>query len=274
MTMPTLISGDHKAQMSFNYSMTRIVIDNVDSQGFWHLADEHQNVQTMKIEGAQIINDLWQFGLSAPFIERTYLNRRYSGLGDITSSVSYEYLSDWNDNFFPPKALLSLQLKIPSGYSRAESELGGLDTLGTGFWSLGVGTVLTKSLGRWDLYSSVEVHHSFEKKVNNKLINGLIRPGNGSVVEVGTGHNWTRYRVGITISEVFEEPVHIESLAGVNSGHAESYSTATLIASYLADNNWSWSISYSDQTIIGHPINTSLGQSLNIQFQHRWAQLK
>jgi hypothetical protein len=54
-------------------------------------------------------------------------------------------------------------------------------------------------------------------------------------------------------------------------GNRESFTTASLSLSYLADAQWSGTISYTDQTILGDPKNTSLGKGILFQLQKRWA---
>lgn len=271
LSVPTIIISDDKAQFSASYGVTDVTIDNVDSQGIWRRWDQHQKVQTLKIEGAHILADRWQAGVSVPVVTRQYGEQSYSGLGDVATSLSYEYLSDWNYNPYRPKGIGFLQLNLPTGKSRADSEVGGLDSRGNGFWSVGAGTMLSKSWTVWDVFMMLEWHRSFGKNINTSMIQGEVRPGNGSNIGFGFGYNWSMYRAGFSVTQTSEDAIKIESVNGTTEQGLERWATMALSFSYLQSETWSWTLSYADQTVFGDPLNTSLGKSLGIQIQHRWA---
>jgi hypothetical protein len=268
---PSIIAGDDKAQLTTSYSLTEVVVDSVDSQGFWREWDEHQKVQTFKIEGAHIFEDRWQVGFALPIIRRSRQNETYSGLGDIPLSLGYEYLPDWNYNPTRPKGIGFLQITLPTGKSKADSEVGGLDSRGTGFWSLGAGTLLTKILGRWDAFASLEAHRSFDKNVAQASFTGTLKPGFGGNFGIGLGYNLKDYRLGTGITWTYEDPVKSTSSSGSNSpGSVERFATAVASVSYLANEEWSGTINYTDQRLFGSPVNTSLGRGVALQMQRRW----
>lgn len=272
LSVPTIITSDDKAQFSTSFTSMDVVIDNVDARSIWRKWDQHQRTQTFKMEGAHIISDRWQVGASVPAIKREFDNQSFSGLGDIATSLSYEYLPDWNYNPYRPRGIGFVQLVLPTGKSRADSEVGGLDSRGNGFWAYGAGTLLSKVWNRWDVFVSLEMHRSLAKKINNSLVNGTVIPGNGANVGAGAGYNWSDYRVGLGMLETTENEIHITSKDGLNDSVQgnERWSTFSASFSYLQSEQWSWTVVYTDQTLLGNPINTSLGMSVGIQFQHRW----
>jgi hypothetical protein len=269
---PSIIAGDDKAQLTSSYSTTEVIVDNVDSQGIWRKSDIHQKVQTFRIEGAHIFEDRWQAGFAMPIIQRSRQSENYSGLGDVALSLGYEYLPDWNYSPYRPKGIGFLQLTLPTGKSKADSDVGGLDSRGNGFWAIGVGTLLTKALGRWDVFSSLEIHRSFEKDVNNSNFDGTLKPGYGGNLGAGFGYNLKDYRLGSGITWTYEDPVNSTSnvLGSTQNGAVERYATAVASVSYLASDEWSGTMSYSDQTLFGSPVNTSLGRGIALQVQRRW----
>lgn len=272
MSVPTMIISDDRAQFSASYGRMDVTVDNVDSQGIWRRWEQHQHVQTIKLEGAHIISDRWQAGMSMPIIQRQYGSDSYSGLGDIATSLSYEYLSDWNYNPYRPKGIGFIQGTIPTGKSRADSEVGGLDSRGNGFWAIGAGTMLTKSWALWDVFVLLEWHRSFEKHVSTSMVQGQVRPDRGSNLGFGFGYNWAMYRAGFSLTRTQEDPIETQFKDGSRSWQGqERWDTVALSLSYLQSEQWSWTMSYSDQTVFGDPLNTSLGKSLGVQLQHRWA---
>jgi hypothetical protein len=158
---------------------------------------------------------------------------------------------------------------LPTGKSRAESEIGGLDSRGNGFWAIGLGTLLTKTLGVWDVFSMLEAHRSFDKKVDNSQIQGTLQPGYGGNFGVGGGYNLKDWRLGTSITWTYEDPINIVGNTN-SSGSVERYATAALTASYLASDEWAGTLSYADQTLFGSPVNTSLGRTVALQLQRKW----
>ncbi len=269
---PAIISGDDKAQLTSSISSTEVIVDNVDSNGIWRTWDNHQKVQTLKIEAAHIFWDRYQAGFSMPIIQRSRDGQNYSGLGDVSASLGYEYLPDWNYNPWRPKGIGYLQLTFPTGKSRADSEVGGLDSRGNGFWAFSVGTLLTKSWSRFDSYLSFDIHRSFGKEISNLQFSGNLEPGFGGNLGLGLGYNFKDYRLGSGVTWTYEDPIQTKSNSGVaDNGFVERYATALFSASYLASDQWSGTFSYTDQTLFGSPVNTSLGRGVLLQIQRRWS---
>lgn len=266
---PAIIAGDDKAQLTTSYSFTEVAIDNVDSRGIWRKWDEHQMMQTFRIEGAHLISDRWQAGFALPLVQRSRMNQNFSGLGDISTTIGYEYLPDWDYNLIRPKGIGYIQLTLPTGKSRAESEVGGLDSRGNGFWALGLGTLLTKAIGKYDLFSSLEIHHSFSKSVSNSQIQGRLVPGFGGNLGLGGGYSLQSIRIGGSLTWTYEDPIDVQGNTS-SKGLPERHATALLSANYLASDEWTGTLSYSDQTLFGSPVNTSLGKSAVLMIQRRW----
>jgi hypothetical protein len=268
---PAIIAGDDKAQVTLSIAQTRVIIDSVDSTGIWRKSDVHQQVQVTKLEAAHILSDRFQLGTSIPVIERKRDSVRYSGLGDISTSMGYEFLPDWNYHPWRPKGIGFLQLIIPTGQSKADSEVGGLDSRGNGFWALGAGTLLTKTWSRLDSFLSFDIHRSHAKRVSNSQFSGQLEPGWGGNFGLGVGFNNSNYRFGSSLTWTYEDPIKTTSDFGTRSdGSVERYATGLLSVSYLASDEWSGTVSFSDQTFFGSPINTSLGRSFAFQLQRRW----
>lgn len=268
---PSLISSDDKAQLTTSVTTTQVVIDNVDSAGFWRSGDAHQTVNTLKIEAAHIFWDRWQAGFSLPITQRQFLDQRYTGISDTALQTGYEYLPDWNYNVYRPKGIGFLTLVIPSGKSKVESEVGGLDSRGNGFWALGLGTLLTKTWAEWDAFLNLELHQALKKKLNNQTYSGELRPGRGGQFGIGAGFNTADYRFGTSVSWTYEDAIKLKSSTEEKTIQGvEKYATATLSFSRLFSEELSASISLTDQTLFGEPLNTSLGRGVSVQLQRKW----
>ncbi len=268
--LPALISGDDRALLSTAYTYGETVVDSVDSSGVWRKWDEHQKTQTLRIEGSHIFHDRWQAGAAVPFMERRQLDEKSSGLGDVTATLGYEYLTDWDYHPYRPKGLGFVELVLPTGKSRAESEMGGLDSRGNGFWALGLGSVLSKTFSRWDALVSLEGHRSFKKNVDSSQLHGELRPGFGGSFGFGVGYSRFKWRLGGSILWSYEDPVNLRG--NFNSdGTPERYATAVVSLAHDLSDEWGGVLSYADQTLFGNPVNTSLGRSVTLLFQRHFS---
>ncbi len=269
-SLPSLVAGDEKAQLTTSIVRNEIVSD-VYPDGHWRDRGFRETMETLKIEGAHILRDRWQAGGSMPLIRRSRGEASSTGLGDAVATLGYEYLPDWDYNPWRPKGLGYLQLTLPTGkpVQQAESPYQ-LDSRGRGFWSLGVGTLLSKTFLEWDAYASLAIHRSLARKYSNEQGSGTLTPGWGARWGVGVGYNIADFRVGASLLWTYEDPV---SVSGTQSspGAVERLATASLSASYLIQEDWSAMLSYSDDTKFGNPVNARLGRALSFQLQRRWS---
>lgn len=206
--IPSLITGEDKAQLTSSMAYSKIDTDVLDT-GIWRHRSNNDVSQILKIEAAKIFNDRYQYGISIPIQSRMTSGPQggeASALGDIALQTGYEFLPDWDYNPWRPKGVGFISLTLPTGKSALESDNGGLDTRGNGFWALGIGTSLSKTWNEW-----------------------------------------------------------------VTAGIAKKFATGTISGSYLFKDNWAGTFSYSDQTLFGDPLNTSLAKSAAIFVQKKWA---
>lgn len=269
---PSLITGDDKAQISTTLTHSKVDTD-VFSNGVWQKRTSDDLTDTLKIEGAHIFNDRFQAGFSVPVQSRTKAGDqggKSSGFGDLSAQMGYEYLPDWDYNPWRPHGVGFLSLVVPTGKSIYEAqESGGLDSHGRGFYSLGIGTALTKTWSKLDGNFTFEVHRSFEKTVHDSQLDGTIKPGYGHSISIGSGYNLKNLRIGGTLAWSEEDPIDVQG-SNSSAGSKQRYATGTLATSYLFEDNWSGSILYTDQTIFGNPSNSSLSKSIAVTLQKRW----
>lgn len=271
--LPSIITGDDAAQLTATYSYSKIDAD-VFADGIWQKRSSNDRSQNYKIEGSHIFYDRYQAGLSVPVQTRERGGEQggsSTGVGDVAGSLGYEYLPDWDYNPWRPHGIGFLSLTLPTGKSIYEfDDASGLDSNGRGFWALGLGTVLTKSWFAWDANSSFEIHRSFDKAVRNSQVQGTAKPGYGGSFSLGAGYNIKDLRIGGALAWSYEDPI---GFAGSLSspGAVSRYTTASLSLSYMLDQEWAGTLSYSDQTLFGSPVNTTLSKSVALLFQKRWA---
>lgn len=268
--IPSLITGDDKAQLTTSYSYSKIDTD-VFTNGIWQKRTSDDVSGIYKIEGAHIFADRYQAGFSLPIQTRTLQGAQggtSTGLGDVSGQLGYEYLPDWNYNPWRPRGIGFISITLPTGKSIYESE-NGLDSRGRGFFALGAGTTLTKTWTSWDANASFEVHKSFDKVVSNSQNLGNIMPGFGNTFSMGAGYSIGDLRLGSNLAWFHEDAINVEGTIS-SQGNSQRYAAASATANYLFKDNWAGAISYTDQTVLGEPTNAALSKSVQISIQKRW----
>lgn len=266
---PSLIAGDDKAQITASYTYSRIT-DDVGSDNLWRKRSTQESGETWKIDAAHLIADQWQVGLSVPLVRRSRSAVGSTGLGDLSSTLGYEFLPDWDYNPWRPKGLAFLQLTAPTGKAINEADaLYQLDSRGRGFWAAGLGALFTKTFGSADFFVNLDAHRSFAKNYSNSQSAGRLEPGYGGNVGFGAGYSFSDFRLGAALTYTYEDPVNVQGTTS-SRGAAQRFATASVSGSYLWNRVWATTLTYADQTKFGAPVNTSLGRSGALLLQRRW----
>ena len=265
-----MILGDDRAQLSGTSSYGEVTND-VGADGLWRRRKSSVLRETFRLEGAHIFSDRWQVGFSVPIMRQSYHGQSSSGLGDLVGVIGYEALPVWDFSPWRPRGHVFLQVTAPGGSpSPQDSEADyQLDSHGRGFYSLGAGAIFTKVVGRWDISASLDIHRSLPKNFKNSQTNGRVTPGYGGNLGIGGGWNLQRLRLGLLLIWTYEDPLVIDGEIS-SVGAAERFATARISTTYLFPAEWSVIAAVSDQTWIGNPVNTSLGQDVTVSLRKTW----
>jgi hypothetical protein len=272
---PSLILGDDKALFTAMASSAQVDTD-VDSRGYWSSRPNPQTVETFRLDGAHLISDRWQVGANLPLI----FNRRDnpsgdssgSGLGDLSMSVGFEALPEWDYSSWRPKGTAFAQVIVPTGKSVYESSnVESLDVTGRGLYSIGLGMAFTKIISSWDTMLLLQGHRSLNRSISSPAIGGTVElhPGWGALVQAQGGYNLKDFRFGAGLGLNYEDPIRLTGSA-TESGAVERYVTGSLSVAYLMKEDWAAALSYSDNRLFGSPVNTTLGSTVTLALQKRW----
>lgn len=273
--VPTLITTDDRSQIISTFSQAEIVVDNVDGDGFWYKSKNNQKINTFKIDYTYVWDNDLQAGLSIPVVNRSYMGETSSGLADMQTTVGYEFLPEREYNIWKPKGFVYSALILPTGKSKYESEIGGLDSRGRGLWGVSVGLVFVKVFKNFDFVQSSEVHHylnSTKSKNNGATVD--ISHSLGAVLQAGMGYNWDKSRIGFGLTHSYEGPfkTHYKTIQteSYHDGAIENVTSLNLGYSYMMTDLSGVTVSYSNQTWLGTPRNTSLSSTVSVQLNKRW----
>ena len=263
MAIPSLIAGDEKANLSAEISHARTAVE-VSSRGIWQEAPANESIQTLRLSGSHIFLDRFLTGVSVPIVTRSQSHSSNSGLGDTILNIGYEALPDWEYSTWRPKGITYLSLTLPTQQ----------DGRGRGFWTLGAGVLATKNYRQWDFFLATETHYSFAKETPAELrsqgVEGESVPGWGGSAGLGTGYNIRDTRLGGAVNFVYEDA--ISTRGTINStGSFSRYASLSASLSRVFLENWSAALTYSDQTLLGAPLATSLNRSFVFMTQRRFS---
>lgn len=271
-SIPALILGDDKAQLTGTYSYSQ-VSDDVLADGRWLRRKDENLAQTLKLEGATLLTDSVQAGFSLPILSKTAANlSQSSGLGDASLYLGHETFPERTYSEYRPKGVTFLQLTLPTSPSIYDESATSPNTIrGRGFYALGAGFALIKSFPVWDFNTSSEIHRSFPRAAQGPAYGGnaTITPGCGFSVNSGAGWNRGPLRLGSFLTFLFEEAVQSQGLT-VSEGQVQKNFTIGALASYMPNMETSITFSYADQSLIGNPVNSSLTKTFNLSYQQRW----
>lgn len=271
-SVPALILGDDKAQVTGSLSNGRVT-DDILNSGKWLKRQDNNLTQTLKVEGAILLSDRWQGGFSLPLTSKSIQNASSSsGLGDISLYLGHESFPEKSFSNWKPKGVSYLQVVLPTSPSVYDVDsASSTDIRGRGFYSFGAGVALLKAWTVWDANFNTEIHHAMPKDITNSLYGGpvSIQPGWGFSQTWGLGWNRGLFRLGSSLSFLYEDPIRIAGATETTSALQRSF-TFGLTGSYMPSAETAITLSYSDQSLIGIPLNSSLSQTINLSFQHRW----
>jgi hypothetical protein len=276
---PFLIVGDDKAQVNFGISSAHIVGDAAqDGSVAFNSGDISDSIWNYRFDGAVLLSDLFQVGLSVPMVTRSVaapgVSETSTALGDVRMSLGYEFLPSWSYSAWKPQGFLFSVLSVPTGRSLYESSLPSLaDVSGNGFYAVSVGALLIKRWATVDAFFLTEGHYSFNRAFSDAGTVYTVYPGFGA--SAGGGIGWSpgagRLRVGVRIHPRLDQ---LESVVYPGtSNRALGYRWTTdmgLDAAFLLATTDTLMLSYTDQTLIGPSQSAPLNRSLVLSYQHRW----
>lgn len=275
--IPNLITGDNQTQLTSSLSYSRVLAD-VNPQGVLKARSDSDReiAQSLRLDGATLLSDRIQAGLTLPMVRRSRERNdnqvEAMGLGDVSFQVAYELVPEWNYSDWRPKGFLFAGGILPTGGSTYDSQLlYAIDSRGRGFYGASLGSLWLKALGNWDFSILLEGHRYFSKTRATDLGDLLLTPGWGFTQSLGLGFSpWgSAIRLGFSLSHSTEDPVQT---SGVFQGKGEPtvlWSSAVQVG-YLASNDLSFSVNFSDQSVFGSSTNTALNQSVGVMMQKRW----
>lgn len=272
---PALISGDDRAQLSLSLGASAVVGDAPSVGTAIFRADgDSERLQSLRLDGAILLSDRWQAGISLPFLRHAYSrpgnNTNATALGDVRATLAYEMLPERAYRPWVPKGFVFAQMVFPNAASVYEAENPGDSAgFGRGFYTAALGALFVKQWPRFDAYFLPEAHYSFARTFRELQ---TVRPGFGGSFALGVGYSpgGGNLRFGLRVQPAYNQSMQVSAPAvTTQTSYQLAWDTAAE-ASYLVADNWSLTASYTDQTLLGPAVNVSLSRGFLVGLQHRW----
>jgi hypothetical protein len=279
--VPALIAGDESQNLQIGVSSATVIGDapgaGLGIPVFRDALSPKEEKEILTVNYARLIDrDRWQSGISLP-LQRNRLaqngkDERAVALGDISLTLAYETLPEWEYTLMIPRVFSFLQLTLPTGKSIYESgktlfsDASGLDQ-----FQLALGALAIKRWSTWDANSVIKMGwvlgRSFQSPQTGKSVLSSTWTAAGSA---GVGYSfWERYRAGTSVSFEYQSPLSIQN-AGIESiGSQRLVWSAGLSLTYLSGADDSFILGYQDQTLLGPALNSSLSRAFSLAYSHR-----
>jgi hypothetical protein len=292
---PALITGDESQVFSATLGVGRVIGD-APAQGLpvFRFSDDEELTQTLRVDAASIFWDRWQVGLSLPLQRRSHelgpiAHAAFStstspvtsstgtgsiGLGDLTFNSAYEILPEWDYSVWKPHAYLFARITAPTGGSiyelKTQSGLQGglLNVRGRGFWTLGLGGIAVKTWHPWTLSLLGELHRSLPRSFETSL---EVTPGIGASGIIALNHSFfsSRFWLGGSVGPLWEEGILTQGDVNATSAAQVAWNTSLTLGARVTD-EWTSSLNYTDQTLLGPVSNSTLSRTLSLQISKAW----
>lgn len=272
--LPSLITGDDHAQFSTTVSRGSVIGD-APREGIpvFRSSNHQENLTTIQLSAATLVSDLWQAGASLPVhrrdLTRETSNTKAQGFGDAVVSVGYEALPEYDYSIWRPHGYVFSTLTVPTGTSiYTASERSQTDAFGKGFFTPGFGALFKKDFGSFDTSWLAEAHYSLGKTFN--AAEEAVTVGNfwGASTQLGLGYRVANaVRVGLKVGPSYTQALRTETSLGTDISATKLVWDSTFDFTYVLRNEWALLASYTDQTLLGPVMNTSLSRTLMLGFQ-------
>lgn len=267
-----VILGDEKYLLGLDLDSKTITTD-VSAKGVWRDRLELEEQQTLKLHLTSLISDRFQLGVSPSLVKKHRYGDTDTSLGDTSLLLAYEALPDWDYHPIRPRGTVYLSASIPTGKSVYDSQSTGfLDAAGKGYASLGLGAIFNKTISKWTAIFSTEAHHGFDKSP--------IRPSWGYTTSLSFSYDLASWIKGLYVqtglSHTYQNVFHLEQSQFEGNQSLETVDALQVTAPSIglsysgipflpeSEDPLVFHLTYSDQSLLGMPLNTPLGKTLSV----------
>lgn len=270
--IPALITGYERFRFGTSVSGSRVIGDAPEAGvPIFRKSSDRIESGLMSISAAAKVDDRLQFGASLT------ASTDGAGIGDGHLIAAFEIRRREDTTSLAPQVHVFTQLTLPLGRSMYETQDPRMaDVTGSGFWRASVGAAAVTTYRKWDGYGLLRGTAGLPREFdgdNGGATRLHVSPGLSGDLALGGGYSFSGdWRAGLGLQASFAESRRIES-----PDRETSLSGSTLVwpvqaqLTYFHDTNSMFTVTYSDETLIGPVKNTTLSRTIALQYSYRWA---
>ena len=262
--LPSLITGDERTMINASVAYGDVIGDApAAGKGipvFRDALSKREIRKTMNLGVATLISDRWQMGASIPVVQNEISTTSYqeinTQLGDVSATIGFEALPEWEYSLWTPRIYTFVQWVAPTGRSMGDSQTRlATDVSGVGYHQLHLGAVVIKRWSDWD--ANVVLKTGRDLNFGANLLNSSL----------GAGYSFAeRWRLGASLETQYTSTQQM----GVSETAAKLVWNTGATVTCLVGADSSLILGYMDQTLMGPAYNTTLARTANFSFQHRF----
>ncbi len=263
----SVILGDLRYRLNLSY-INKGYTEDIDTTGqSTKRSDNNEVEELVNLNGRYQSDNYWQvgIGLGAKMITKESSSSKASdkGLAFLNLSSSYEYFPEKYYSLYIPRGFISLAVELPLANNKYSSST----------------TSFTDALSRAN--TAITLGHDFYKQVNQfdilfSLATSFFFDSSQNVGRVSKDNDWliglkTSYSINENLSVSVGQNSRLVGSGQIlgtdnNSQIPKSRIFETSMGLSLLQNNFIYSLNYTDETLIGKPLNSALGRSVGLSF--------
>jgi len=264
----SIVTSDDRAKVYFNYKNTAYVYD-VDTSGevTKRTINESEVLETFRVGGAYLFDNYIQLALSSTISKVTkdnsLINESSTSLSDTNVSVGYEFLKEKYFSYWKPRGFVYFAQTIPTGRSKYESNKPlQTDVTGGGFNRSTVGLTFFKLLKEFDLTLNTSLSYYMKRKFSDVEVYRY--PTSEIAIAGGYSPKMGMWRFGSAISFKYDGHSELQFNDGIKTNSKNLFLTnLDFSVNYMPD-SISYTLIYTDQTLLNSNRNTSLERALSL----------
>lgn len=266
-----LMTGDDRVQVGLSLGHREVHSQALPS-GDWVKRNDHELVREIGLQYALLLSEFWQLNSSVSIFDRSQESPKQSDVsrfGDLKIGLGYEAWPELEYTPYTPKGFLTFNVTLPTG--AAVEDLGPNEqwaSTGKGTPVLSFGVQLLKQRKKFDFSIGSEMKRTLAKDLKVQDESVKYEGSWGNSTSFSTGYSEQNLRFGASLSLDHEEARKSSSQIFEGSSY-QRWTSLGLSIAYTGLENQSFSLSWTDQTVLGAPANANLSRTLGIAYQVR-----
>ncbi len=266
--LPSLITGDYKAQFVISGSNSAITHDSDNGELTARDSSNQRVTEVLSLSMSYQTTQYTQIGLTLPYKLNTYRtstnNEQSKGIADIKAFAAFEFLPELTYSALKPRGFLFMEQTFANSTSTYDAQKPlNTDSLGSGFYTTTLGLSFIKSFYNFNLLFMTEVHKSHRKSFRENGSSFSIDPKLSGSAQVSVGYTTPIENLSISSSLLYSREGAREITGDIQSLSSSKYLWQVGLSANYKYDDLGFSLGYTDQSYLNKASNTVLSKSIS-----------